>query len=96
MRLNQQAMVWRQLLALLAKHPHLAKQLRGLADAKPLMLAAELKDEFGRFLGTLYPFLSIEERGLLEDRILAISEQGEGYEREAEWRRSKRGSRPMP
>ena len=82
MRLNQQAMVWRQLLALLAKHPHLAKQLRGLADAKPLMLAAELKDEFGRFLGTLYPFLSIEERGLLEDRILAISEQGEGYERE--------------
>src|SRR5580658_4938772 len=64
-RENQQAVVWRRLLSLLAKHSVLAQQFRGLADAEPLMLASETHKQFGQFIAVLYPHLSVEERGAL-------------------------------
>ena len=80
-RHNQQAMIWRHLLQVLAKSPVLAIQLKQLAEAEPLLHAAELKDEFGSFLATLYPQLSVKERGALEDRILLMYEEEEGFEK---------------
>ena len=77
---NQQAVVWRRLLALLAKHPQLAQRLKGLADAEPLMLADDTRKQFALFIKTLYPLLSIEERYALEERILGLTEEGEADE----------------
>ena len=82
-RKNQQAIVWRRLLSLLAKHPVLAQQFKGLADAKPLMLASETQEQFGQFIAALYPHLSVEERGALEQSILAIANEGEADQRQA-------------
>ena len=82
-RKNQQAIVWRRLLSLLAKHPVLAQQFKGLADAKPLMLASETQEQFGQFIAALYPHLSVEERGALEQSILAIANEGEADQRRA-------------
>jgi hypothetical protein len=74
-------MTVRLLLALLAKHPRLAVQIKSLAEAQPLMFATELKKEFSSFLAAVYPLMSSEEQGALEDRILAMGEQGTGNER---------------
>jgi hypothetical protein len=82
-RENQQAIVWRKLLSLFAKHPVLAQQFKGLADAKPLMLASETQEQFGQFIAALYPHLSVEERGALEQNILAIANEGEAEQRQA-------------
>lgn len=76
-RENQQAVVWRKLLSLLAKHPVLAQEFKGLADAEPLMLASETHEQFRQFIAALYPHLSVEERGAFEQRILAIANEGE-------------------
>jgi hypothetical protein len=80
MRGNQQAIVWRRLLALIAKHPRLASKLRRLSEAKPLMVAPETTKEFGLFIKTLYPLLSSEERGQLENRILELGDAAPGDE----------------
>jgi hypothetical protein len=82
-RENQQAIVWRRLLSLLAKHPVLAQQFKGLVDAKPLMLASETQEQFGHFIAALYPHLSVDERSALEQRILAIANEGEAHQQQA-------------
>src|SRR4029077_13338808 len=81
-RENEQAVVWRRLLSLLARHPVLAQQFKGLAEAEPLMLASETHKQFGPFIAALYPHLSVEERSALEQRILAIANEGEAHERQ--------------
>jgi hypothetical protein len=86
MQKSHQAVVWRRLLSLLAKHPKLAERFKGLADSEPLMFASETSEKFGDFIHTLHPLLSVEERGALEGRILAIAEEGEAEQRQARQR----------
>ena len=85
---NQQAIVWRRLLSLLAKYPNLANQFKGLANADVLMLASETSEQFGEYLHTLHPLLLVEGRIALEKRILAIAESGEPDLRVAHQHRS--------
>lgn len=85
---NQQAVIWRRVLSLLAKYPSLATRVQGLAGAETLMIASETSKQFGEFIRTLHPLLTIEDRIALEERILAIAETGEPDQRGARRRRS--------
>lgn len=80
---NQQAVVWRRLLSLFAKRPWLATHFGSLASAEVLMVGSETSKQFGEFIHTLHPLLSVEGRVALEDHILAVAETGEPDQRKA-------------
>jgi hypothetical protein len=84
---NQQVVVWRRLLSLLAKFPKLAERFKGLANAEPLMFASETSKQFGDFIHAVYPLLSVEEHVALEGRILTMFEGDEGEQRQVRQRR---------
>jgi hypothetical protein len=85
---NQQVVVWRRLLSLLAKYRKLAEQFKGLASAEPLIFAWETNKQFGEFIHTVYPLLAVEEHVTLEERILSMVEGVKADQLQVRQRRS--------
>ena len=64
--------IWRQLLELALKHEALRLQLRSAAWAKPLLIGYDTEGLMFRFLQIMYPDLSPQEQGQVEDTVMDI------------------------